>query len=188
MNASDKSANIPENVIVPVSISATEATSIFNKDANVFKRQQLTENEIKHMTHVLNTKLPTTTSNSIELFLPNIVYTLKSSIVNRLSRKCKHLCKVKNGSVLYGHDYDSLAEFRFSNIWTEMVNNHPFFVDFLSGMSGISTDFATVPENIQTKFCFIYSILMNIRCSKVSLMQRMNATMMIEGGGSRNVS
>ena len=94
------------------------------------------------------------------------------------------ICKVNNGSVLYGHNYDSLAEFKFSSIWEEIMNNNPFFIDVLSGMSGVCTDFIDVPENVKIKFCFIYAILMNIRWSKLSVMQRMNATMMIEGGGT----
>ena len=188
MTAANKSSKTPEKSTFQLPISATETTSIFHKDANTFKRQQLTQNQIKHATNSLTARLPSTISNTLELFLPNAFYALKASIVNKMSEKCKSLCKVNNGSVLYGHNYDSLAEFKFSSIWEEIMNNNPFFIDVLSGMSGVCTDFIDVPENVKIKFCFIYAILMNIRWSKLSVMQRMNATMMIEGGGSRKVS
>ena len=60
-----------------------------------------------------------------------------------------------------------------------------FNFDLFSRINALLTYLLTYYFRI--KFCFVYSILMNIKWHKLSLMQRINTVSMIKGGGSKKV-
>ena len=172
---------------VIINLQAKHNTSVFDKSSSSFKRKLLTEEQTSPLTQSIQSKIPTTISNTVA-FTPNVFYSLKSMIANDMTQKAQNLKKRKNGSVLYGQTYESLAGFEFQSIWNEMKTNFPYLIDIFSAVAGLSKTYDDIEQSERVKFCFIYSILMNINWNSLSLLQRMNTVLMLEGGGSKKVS
>ena len=81
-----------------------------------------------------------------------------------------------------------MTEFNMNLIWSEMLVHQPFLISMFAAISGSKPDFNDIPEEVCNKFCFVYSILMNIKWDKLSILQRFNSVAMIEGGGSKKVN
>lgn len=135
----------------------------------------------------VRTRIPDEISKSLE-DVPNIMNSIKTNICKSVSISCKDLCKQTDGSVLLNNDFDDMIDNNFEMIWKELKNKHPFLLEMLSAVSGCKKDIENVPNELKTKYCFVYSILMNCRWKKLSLLQRINTVLMIEGGGSKMVS
>ena len=112
----------------------------------------------------------------------NVNYAIKSLIANHIGESCKKLCIKTNGSILYNTDYDSMAEFDFRMLFNEIKTHNPFLIDILNSVSGQHTSISETPLHLQVKYGFIYSILMNTRWHALSLLQRVNTVLMIDGG------
>ena len=108
-------------------------------------------------------------------------------LIYHIQNSCKHLCQRANGSILLNKDYDELLEFNHNIIWNEIVENHQFFIKFMLAMSGQDLDIHSVESPIKIKINFIYSILMNTRWHELSLFQRVNTVLLMEGGCSKQV-
>ena len=105
-----------------------------------------------------------------------------------MEESCKKLCTRKGKvSVLLDGDYKGIAEFKLDRLWQEIVENHPFLIDLLNTVVGSSIDIMETSEDLKLKYCFLYSILMNCRWHELSLMQRINTFLVIEGGCSKQV-
>ncbi|XP_057307902.1 uncharacterized protein LOC130645814 [Hydractinia symbiolongicarpus] len=103
-------------------------------------------------------------------------------LLSDLNMACKSLCRRdENGSTLLNNTYDGLSNLQIKNIKTEMLKI-PYFVDILETIAGDI-------ENRQSeiKYAFIYSILMQSRWHELSLFQRINTTLLIEGGCSKQL-
>ena len=72
-------------------------------------------------------------------------------------------------------------------LWQEIVNHHPFLIDIFNTVTGTTTDIEETTEDLKLKYCFLYSVLMNCRWHELSLMQRINTFLIIEGGCSKQV-
>ena len=103
--------------------------------------------------------------------------------IRDISIKCDALCRESNGSLLYGPTYQQLESFDPKEIWNEMIVNVPQAIAVFDAISGKDSD----NEGIQLKYVFIYSILMMLRWSKLSIFQRVLTSLMIEGGCSKMV-
>jgi hypothetical protein len=75
-----------------------------------------------------------------------------------------------------------MSEMDFDKIWEEIKSTSPFLIDIFNAVSG-----AREPEP-QVKYSFIYSILMNVRWHELSVVQRVNTVLMIEGGCTKQVT
>ena len=63
-----------------------------------------------------------------------------------------------------------------------------YFIDVLNTVSGVTaTTDSNISHDYKAKYSFVYSILMNIRWHELSLLQRLNTILLIEGGCSKQV-
>ena len=79
-----------------------------------------------------------------------------------------------------------MQEFDFEKLWREMKANVPFIVDIFNAVSG-NTSIEDIKDGIKVKYCFLYSILMHERWNKLSLLNRVNTILAIEGGCTKQV-
>jgi hypothetical protein len=105
-----------------------------------------------------------------------------------INQNTQQLCKRKEkSSVLYNKCYKGLSEFKIDDVWEELILHHSFFIDVLNTITGERCDIINTPEKLKTKYCFIYSILMFSRWHELSLFQRVNTILLLEGGCSKQV-
>ena len=81
----------------------------------------------------------------------------------------------------------ALAEFNIDYLWGEILNNVPMLVKVLNAVAGQTFEIKEIKTELKVKYCFIYSILMNTGWNELSLFQRINSIMAIEGGCSKKV-
>ena len=124
---------------------------------------------------------------SLKISVKNMVKNeIKNEIKNDIEDTCKRLCSNSNGSMLGKTSYTDMSMFNTDKIWNELCTNFPYLVDILKTICKANDD----PEKhdvIKIKLSFIYSILLNMRWSKLSLAQRVNTVLMIESGSSKKV-
>jgi hypothetical protein len=80
-----------------------------------------------------------------------------------------------------------MKDFSIDLLWKEMITHHPFLIDMLNAMTGKEIDIKNTTDELKVKYCFIYSIIMNIRWHELSLFQRINTVLLIEGGCGKQV-
>ena len=70
-----------------------------------------------------------------------------------------------------------------------MERNTPFLIDIMNAVSGKNgaTDCITENTDLQVKYSFVYSILMNERWHELSVLKRVNTLLVIEGGCTKQV-
>ena len=73
-------------------------------------------------------------------YCTNVVKELDGPRFKDIESSCAKLCKRKGGSVLHGHDYESLENFNFVDIWNELLVNFPFIVSVMNALSGKTSD------------------------------------------------
>ena len=146
----------------------------------------LSSTEEKQLNASISSKIPSIIADCIFLKQPSILSQVKNNILDATSKACKDLCKKKGGSLLYNNDFDGMSNLDLDKIFNEITSTNSFFVDVLCAVSGVSNN-SNLPKELVVKFCFIYSILMNYRWTSLSLFQRVNTMLMIEGGGSKKV-
>ena len=118
----------------------------------------------------LNSKPPSNVAEIIREHCPKVLSSLRLLISEEINTACQKLCRRLDGSVLYGHSYDSLKDFNFDSVWNEIESNIPFVVDILNAVCGRSCTSA----DLRVKYGFIYSILMSERWHELSLLKRVN--------------
>ena len=98
------------------------------------------------------------------------------------------LCVIHEGrSILYDKGYDEMADFDMDKLWNELVTHHSFLVDVFNVASNQFCMANETPLQLRTKYCPMYSTLTMVRWDHLSLLQRINTVLMIEGGGSVRV-
>lgn len=73
-------------------------------------------------------------------YCTNVVKELDGLRSKDIESFCAKLCKRKGGSVLHGHDYESSENFKFVDIWNELLVNFPFIVSVMNALSGKTSD------------------------------------------------
>ncbi|XP_022809461.1 uncharacterized protein LOC111346439 [Stylophora pistillata] len=73
-------------------------------------------------------------------YCTNVVKELDGLRFRDIESFCAKLCKRKRGSVLHGHDYESSENFKFVDIWNELLVNFPFIVSVMNALSGKTSD------------------------------------------------
>lgn len=145
----------------------------------------LSNSQQEKIQRAASTKQATAVAHIIKQHCPNVLDELKKSLVNDINSSCKNLCKRKNGTSLYhGNSYESMKEIDFKKICDELKRTNPFLIDIFNAVSGLKED---ISRELQVKYSFIYSILMNIRWYELSVVQRVNTVLMIEGGCTKQV-
>ena len=163
-------------------------TTSVSLDTSRIIKTFLTNKQEVLLNNAFRTRTPSIIAHTIFNEIPSVNTELKRLIAEQLYDTSKSLKKRKNGSVLISGSYEELVNFNISKVWDELVKAHPYFIDVMNSIAGNLTDIVNTEAGIKTKYCFIYSILMNIHWRELSLWQRINTTMAIEGGCSKKVN
>ena len=75
-----------------------------------------------------------------------------------------------------------MKDFDFGQVWLELKTNFPFLVELMNAVSGKENSVAETKLELQVKYSFLYSILMNERWHELNLVKRVNTVLIIEGG------
>ena len=169
-------------VLRPMSTGDTGCTTLFEAQPLLTERQQ------KMIVQAVSHKDPTVLAAILKDHCPGVVKELKKTVSEELKTSCAKLCKRSQGSVLYGNDYDSMKDFDFNKVWLELKTNLPFLVELMNAVSGKENSVVETSLELQVKYSFLYSILMNERWHELNLVKRVNTVLIIEGGCTKKVS
>ena len=81
-----------------------------------------------------------------------------------------------------------MKDFDFNKIWLELKTNLPFLVKLMNAVSGKENSIPEIKLELQVKYRFLYSILMNERWHELNLVKCVNTVLVIEGGCTKEVS
>ena len=153
---------------------------------------KLIDGDTEEFVRVANTQ-PAVIADVITQRCPSVIAALKlaikESIKDEIAAACQTLCRRSDGSVLYSNrnSFETLKEFDFDRVWTEMKSNVPFFIEIMNAVSGKNLGMENTDLDVRVKFCFLYSVLMNERWHELSLLKRVNTILIIEGGCTKKV-
>ena len=189
-NFQNDKVNIMSNILTNRSTPIVPSTiiSVYNKDFNKIVNTPLNADQYRNMTNSINTKMPVEISNCIQKECPSVALALKQTLLEELKQSVNKLCRRKeSSSVLLNNSFTGMSEFKFDSIWQEIKNNHQLLLDVFNTITGNQNDFDETKQNLKIKYSFLYSILMNCRWHELSLLQRINTMLIIEGGCSKQV-
>jgi hypothetical protein len=83
--------------------------------------------------------------------------------------------------------FEAMKNFNIDKVWLEMKTTQPFLIDLMNATTGNNVHIDKTSQEAKLKYCFIYSILMNMRWHELSLFQRINTVLLIEGGCGKQV-
>ena len=113
---------------------------------------------------------------------------LMQTVLADINYSCKALSVRGHGkSILHDHSFKGLNEYSHQDLWSELLDKNELVVDLFNAISNQKVEARNTPEAIQQKYTLVYSILMNIRWHELSLLQRINSVLLIEGGCSQEV-
>ena len=161
--------------------------SVYNKCYDNYITTPLSDNEQQTFERAAGTKQPLAVAAMV-VNSQTTQMACKRIILADMEDSCKNLCKRKGrGAVLLDGEYKGISEFDLGKLWQEIVKNHPFLIDIFNTVAGTTTDIGETSEDLKLKYCFLYSVLMNCRWHELSLIQRLNTFLIIEGGCSKQV-
>ena len=142
---------------------------------------KLIDGDTEEFIRVANTQ-PAVIADVIKQRSPSVIAALKLTIKDEIAAACQTLCRRSDGSVLYSNrnSFETLKEFDFDRVWTEMKSN-------VNAVSGKNLGMENTELDVRVKFCFLYSVLMNERWHELSLLKRVNTILIIEGGCTKKV-
>lgn len=79
-----------------------------------------------------------------------------------------------------------MNNFDLNKVWVELKTCHTYLVEIMNAVSGKKSAAETKRE-LQVKYSFLYSILMNERWHELNLVKRVNSVLIIEGGCTKKV-
>ena len=170
------------------SIPSQQAATVLRPKSTGEDQSLLTERQQKMIVQAVSHKDVTVLAAILKDHCPSVVKELKKTVSEELKTSCAKLCKRSQGSVLYGNDYDSMKEFDFNKVWLELKTNFPFLVEVMNAVSVKENSVAETKLELQVKYIFLYSILMNERWHELNLVKRVNTVLVIEGGCTKKVS
>ena len=118
-----------------------------------------------------------------------MIAALKLAIKDEITTACQALCRRSDGSVLFSNrnSFETLRDFDFDRVWTEMKTNVPFFMEIMNAVSGKNLGMENTELDVRVKFYFLYSVLMYERWHELSLLKRVNTILIIEGRCTKKV-
>jgi len=170
----------------PLKELCTESMSVFDKSYDSLVTNSFSEEEMWSLNQALSTRQPLAFVNVLSR-IPRATLAFKRVLVENVNKNAQQLCKRKSGSVLRDSSFEILEKFHFEDIWQEMVKNQPFLVDMLNAVTGKHVNHMLTTDAVKIKLSQIYSILMFSRWNELSLLQRLNTVLIIEGGCSKQV-
>lgn len=175
-------------------VSSTEALSVkstspvLTSESVVNSSSTITARQVEQIQVTARTKDASVFVDNVMKHCPNVVEEMKRRITDNIKVSCKNLCHRNNGSVLHAgrqNPYGMMINFSFAKLWEEMETNIPYVIEVLNAITGVERDKAK--QDLQAKYGFLYSVLMNVRWHELSLVQRLNTLCLIEGGCSKQV-
>lgn len=160
---------------VPISRSA------YISNYHTYVTTPLTSSQQAKLERATSTKIPTAVADVVTKECPSVEMAMKRNILNKIKTSSDSVCKRLYGSsVLYSSkkQFDAMENFSIEKIWLEMKSTQPFLIDLLNTITGNEVDIDKTSEEVKVKFCFIYSILMNVRWHELSLFQRVNTVLL----------
>ena len=126
---------------------------------------KLIDGDTEEFIRVANTQ-PAVIADVIKQRSPSVIAALKLTIKDEIAAACQTLCRRSDGSVLYNNrnSFETLKEFDFNRVWTEMKSNVPFFIEMMNAVSGKNLGMENTELDVRVKFCFLYSVLMQMTC------------------------
>ena len=160
--------------------------SVFISSYQTYVTAPLTSRQRTKLEKAIGTSLPTAVADMITKECPSIDMVMKRNILNKSKACSDTVCKrLRGSSVLYNHNqkqFETMKGFCINKVWQEVKSTQPFFIDFMNAITGNQVDIDETKDEAKVKYCFIYSILMQMRWHELSLFQRINTILLIEGG------
>ena len=162
-------------------------SSVFGSSFDELVTTELTLNQCISISNAMNTRIPHTLGNVLFKECPAVTLAVKKAITDQVTKNTNQLCtKKENASILYNHTYNGMANFDIEKLWKEINTNFPYLIDIFNAITGVCKK-SNVNEDVKHKYCFIYSILMSTRWHELSLFQRINTVLLIEGVCTKKV-
>lgn len=80
-----------------------------------------------------------------------------------------------------------MNNFDLNKVWVELKTSHLYLVEIMNAVSGKEKSAAETKRELQVKYSFLYSILMNERWHYLNLVKRVNKVLIIEDGCTKKV-
>lgn len=188
----------PRLIAPKIDASYTDETTDFHTDASQLSDETSTSNLFSNNLSIQEAKKLKTCIHSGQPFLiaetickiPSVMMPIKNLVKKEIEKdienNCKRLCSKSDLSILGKTSYTDMSKFNTDEIWNEFYTNFPYLVDILKTVCKADDD--PPKHDVKIKLSFIYSVLLNMRWSKLSLTQRVNTVLMIESGSSKKVS
>lgn len=138
----------------------------------------LDEKYQRQLEHAVATRLPAVVSD-VAFQIPALRMAIKLDFLKEIDNACTKLCKKKASSVLRAHRFEHMADFSWSNIIEEMSACCGDLLDVL----------ATVTKGSRAAVIgMTYGMLMQARNHEMSICQRVNTVLLMDGGAKKQVS
>ena len=175
-----------ENIESLQNLISTKTDSVYSRDYDSIVTLPITENSKETLHRAIDTCQPLAIAREMHK-IGGIQLAIKRLLLTDLENSCKILCKENNGSTLFDKSYQAIAEYNTEKIWSEICFCHPYLIDIFNAVTGRKTVCKEATNDLMLPYCLMYSIMMKIRWRKLSLMQRVNSVLFIEGGCSKQV-
>ena len=166
--------------------------SVYVSNYHTYVTTPLTPVQQAKIERASKTAVPTAIADIITTYCPSVETAIKRNMLDKCKLSSDALCKrsTSESSVLYSSNeqYNVMSDFNIDKIWVELKTHQPFLIDALNAISGKECDIDKTADDVKVKYCFIYSIVMNIRWHEFSLLQRIITVLLIEGGCGKQVS
>ena len=126
---------------------------------------------------MISTGIPALISRAV-FQIPSLRLAIKLDFLKEIDNACTELCKRKATSVLRGHHFNHLAQFSWSNILKEMSAQCEDLLEVLSTVTR---------GNRGAVIGMAYGMLMQARNHEMSLCQRINTVLLMDGGAKKQV-
>ena len=169
----------------PSEVPVARLTSVYVSSYHAYVTTPLTSSQQAKLERATRTKTPSAVAHIITKECPSVEMAIKRNILNGSNTSCEKVCRRLTGSsVLYSSDeqFEAMDDFNINKVWLEMKITQPFLIDLMNATTGNPVDIDNTTEEVKVKYCFLYSILMNMRWHELSLFQRINTVLLIEGG------
>ena len=171
-------------------IQVTTSKSVFISNYQTYVTAPLTSSQRTKLERAIGTRLPTAVADVIAKECASVKMVIKRNILDISKSSCDTVCKRLSGSsVLYSSEkqFEAMDNFSIDKVWIEMKTTQPFLIDLMNAITGNQVDIDKTNEEAKVKYCFIYSILMQMRWHELSLFQRIITVLLIEGGCGKQV-
>lgn len=165
----------------PSSVLPLHPSSVYVSHFNTYVTTPITSVQQAKLERASRTRIPSAVADIVTEACPSVEVAIKRNILHKCKVSSDALCKrSSHSSVLYAsmEQYTIMKDFSIDLLWKEMITHHPFLIDMLNAMTGKEIDIKNTTDELKVKYCFNYSIIMNIRWHELSSFQRVNTVLL----------